>query len=257
MNTVDKSTLHLPQTILDWIGDAPLTDTSGHSGDKTYFVDREPAAYLKIGPKGKFAHACAMQRYWATKGLSADVVMYLSEDRDYFVTTPIPGKDGIALEHLAEPEKLSRAFGVALRRLHSVSFEDCPKDLLSQLLDEARNRAFQQCHLDDLRPFIGEANAETARAEVDANAYLLRRDALLHGDYCLPNIMLKDWQLTGFIDIAEGGVGDRHYDIAWGLWTIAYNLKQPKYGEMFLDAYGRDAIDPARLRICALLASME
>lgn len=254
---IDTSTLRLPQSILDWIGDAPLTDTSGCSGDKTYFVDREPAAYLKIGPKGKFARSSAMQRYWAGKGLSADVVMYLSEDRDYFVTTPIPGKDGLAPEHLAEPEKLSRAFGAALRRLHSVSFADCPVDLLTQLLDEAKDRSFQQWHMDDLRPFIGEAHAETARAEVKANAHLLRRDALLHGDYCLPNIMLDNWQLTGFIDIADGGIGDRHYDIAWGLWTIMYNLKQPEYGEMFLDAYGRDAIDPARLRICALLASME
>ena len=128
--------------------------------------------------------------------------------------------------------------------------------LLPQLLREAETRAFQQWHMDDLRPFIGEASAETARAEIAAGAHLLKTDALLHGDYCLPNIMLQNWQLTGFIDVAEGGAGDRHYDLAWGLWTIMFNLKDRKYGDLFLAAYGRDKIDPVRLRLCALLASM-
>lgn len=250
-------TYDFPPEVLAFIGDAKLTDTSGHSGDKTYFVDRMPPAYLKISPKGKFARAATMQRYWASKGLSADVLLYLSDDRDYIAVAPVPGKDGLAPEHLAEPETLSRVFGASLRKLHDTPFADCPVDLLSQLLNEAKTRAFQQWHMDDLRPFIGEASAETAREEVAAHAHLLKRDALVHGDYCLPNIMLQNWQLTGFIDIADSGIADRHYDLAWGLWTLMYNLKDSQYGEMFLDAYGRDAIDPARLRICALLASME
>ena len=255
--SIDKSTLALPQSVSDWIGDAALTDTSGHSGDKTYFVDRKPSAYLKISPKGKFARAAMMQRYWASKGLSGDVLLYLSDDRDYIAVAPVPGKDGLAPEYLTEPEMLSRVFGASLRKMHDTPCEDCPTDLMPQMLDEAKTRAFQQWHMDDLRPFIGEANAETARDEIAAGAHLLKRDALVHGDYCLPNIMLLNWQLTGFIDVADSGMGDRHYDLAWGLWTLMYNLKDKTYGEMFLDAYGRDAIDPARLRICALLASME
>ena len=257
MQTIDKSTLALPKAVSDWIGDAALTDTSGHSGDKTYFVGRAQPAYLKISPKGKFARASVMQRYWASKGLSGDVLLYVSGDRDYIAVAPVPGKDGLAPEHLADPEKMSRVFGASLRMLHNTPFDDCPVQLLPQLLNEAQTRAFQQWHMDDLRPFIGEASAETAREEIAANAHLLRNDALVHGDYCLPNIMLDHWQCTGFIDIAEGGTGDRHYDIAWGLWTLMFNFKDKRFGEIFLDAYGRDMIDPARLRICALLAAME
>jgi kanamycin kinase len=52
-------------------------------------------------------------------------------------------------------------------------------------------------------------------------------------------------------------MGDRHYDLAWGLWTVKRNLKSSKYGHRFLDAYGRDCIDKDRLRICGLLAAME
>ena len=247
----------LPMEIKHFIGNAPLTDTSGHSGDKTYRIESTSPAYLKIGPKGKFARAAVLQKYWGEKGLSAKVLMYVSDEKDYLITSPVAGQDGIWPAHLSAPEKLATAFGASLRMLHSQPFEDCPVDLLGNLLQESEVRAFQQWHLDDLCPFIGAASAETARDEVRARAHLLMRDALCHGDYCLPNIMLDNWQWTGFIDIAEGGAGDHHYDIAWGLWTIMYNLKDVKYGHIFLDAYGRDAIDPDRLRICALLASME
>ena len=38
----------------------------------------------------------------------------------------------------------------------------------------------------------------------------------LHGDYCLPNLIMRDFQLEGFIDLGYGGIGDLHYDLYWG-----------------------------------------
>ena len=82
----------------------------------------------------------------------------------------------------------------------------------------------------------------------------MRTDALIHGDYCLPNIILKDWKLSGYIDVGNGGLGDRHIDILWGIWTLKYNLKTTRYTERFMDAYGRDLVEPEKLRC---LAAME
>jgi kanamycin kinase len=72
---------------------------------------------------------------------------------------------------------------------------------------------------------------------------LLKSDTLLHGDYCLPNIILSDWQFSGFIDLDSAGLGDRHIDLFWGIWTLNFNLKTDVWGDRFLDAYGRDRID--------------
>ena len=72
-------------------------------------------------------------------------------------------------------------------------------------------------------------------------------DVLLHGDYCLPNVMLDDWAFAGFIDLGNGGVGDRHIDLFWGSWTLWFNLKTKEYTDYFLDAYGREAVDPEKL----------
>lgn len=84
-------------------------------------------------------------------------------------------------------------------------------------------------------------------AEKDA----LQSRVLLHGDYCLPNIILNNWKLSGVIDVGGGGVGDRHLDIFWGIWTLWFNLKINKYHERFLDAYGRDKADESILKIVA------
>ena len=74
---------------------------------------------------------------------------------------------------------------------------------------------------------------------------------LLHGDYCLPNIMLDDWKLSSFIDLGNGGVGDRHIDLFWGAWTLWFNLKTDKYRNRFFDAYGRDKVDVEKIKIIA------
>ena len=78
---------------------------------------------------------------------------------------------------------------------------------------------------------------------------LLKNEVLLHGDYCLPNIMLKDFKVTTFIDVGNGGIGDRHVDLFWGAWTLWFNLGTDAYRDRFLDAYGRDKIDPDVLTV--------
>ena len=84
-------------------------------------------------------------------------------------------------------------------------------------------------------------------AEKDA----LQGKALLHGDYSLPNIILNNWKFSGFIDVGNGGVGDRPIDLFWGIWTLWFNLKTNRYQERFLDAYGRDKADRSVLKIIA------
>ena len=79
----------------------------------------------------------------------------------------------------------------------------------------------------------------------------LEKNALLHGDYCLPNIILDGDKLSGFIDLGNGGVGDRHIDLFWGAWTLFFNLGTDKYRNRFFDAYGKELIEPEKLDLIA------
>lgn len=257
MQPMDLSTLNLPAALSDWIGDARAYESSGCSGAQTLLIDRDGGAFLKIAPKGALQRSAEMQAFWAEKGLSARVLMFCSEDRDFLLTEPVPGKCGVAPEHIAEPERLSALFGRSLRALHDCDASGCPvQNKMDEFLSANQSWTFNQEHLDLIAPYIGPARAESAREELENGRNLLQTDALIHGDCCLPNIMIHNWELTGWIDVGDSGLGDRHYDLAWGLWTLRYNLKKPRFGEIFLDAYGRDTIDARRLRLCGLLAGM-
>ena len=54
-------------------------------------------------------------------------------------------------------------------------------------------------------------------------------DTLIHGDFCLPNILVKDDKIVGFIDLGEAGIGDIWYDYAWCIWSFEFNLQTKKY----------------------------
>ena len=255
---IDITSLALPDTIAAVIGRAKLYESSGESGARTMFVDKGEGLYLKIAPAGKLARAARMQGFFAAKGLSSSLVAYESAEQDTMLVEALPGEDGTDEKYLAEPARLSAMFGQSLRRLHEADFTGCDlPDVMAEQFAHAEAAVYLQSHLELLAPYIGAASAEAAAREIRENKHLLRNDVVLHGDYCLPNIMLKDWELSGFIDLGEGGVGDRHYDLACGLWTLHYNLRTPAYGAVFLDAYGRDRIDGGRLRVCGLLAAME
>ncbi len=61
-------------------------------------------------------------------------------------------------------------------------------------------------------------------------------DDFVHGDLCLPNILIKDNGIVGFIDIGNCGRGDKYFDISWAVWSLGYNLGTNKYTKLFLDA---------------------
>ncbi len=60
---------------------------------------------------------------------------------------------------------------------------------------------------------------------------------LIHGDYCLPNVLVQDGRLSALIDVGGAGLGNPEDDLAAGVWSLQYNYG-PGYGREFLDAYG-------------------
>jgi len=60
---------------------------------------------------------------------------------------------------------------------------------------------------------------------------------LIHGDYCLPNVLVEDGRLSALIDLGGAGLGNPEDDLAAGVWTLQYNFG-PGLAREFLDAYG-------------------
>ena len=62
---------------------------------------------------------------------------------------------------------------------------------------------------------------------------------LVHGDYCLPNVLVEDGRLSALVDVGGSGLGDPKVDLAAGVWTLQYNYG-PGHAREFLDAYGAE-----------------
>jgi aminoglycoside phosphotransferase len=62
-------------------------------------------------------------------------------------------------------------------------------------------------------------------------------NVLIHGDYCLPNVLVEQGRLSGLVDVGLAGLGDSRDDLAAGLWSLNYNFG-PGYARAFLDTYG-------------------
>ena len=243
----------LPPDAERFIAGARIFDSSCSPEARVYFIDRDGGYYLKLADAGTLFREAQMTRYFHGKGLGTEVLFYEEYGRDVLITRAVRGEDLTHAMYLSEPERLAETTGTLLRELHEVSAFDCPvKDRMSEYFALAEENYhtgnYDGSHFPDS---FGYRSAEEAwRVLVDGRAELTN-EVLLHGDYCLPNIMLDNWKLSSFIDLGNAGVGDRHVDLFWGAWTLGFNLGTDKYRDIFFDAYGRDKIDFEKLKIVA------
>lgn len=228
-------------------------DSSCSPNARVWFIDKECGFYLKTAPKGALQKEAVMTRFFHSKQLAAEVLAYESLEQDWLLTTRVPGEDCLSPPYLEDPKRLCDTLAHLLRELHSTDFSGCPvPDRTADYCATAERNYRRGAY--DLSLFPdnwGYASPEEAWAVAEANLHLLRSDTLLHGDYCLPNIMLDNWKFSGFLDLDNGGVGDRHVDLFWGAWTLNFNLKTDSYRNRFFDAYGRDAMEEGMFPIIA------
>lgn len=244
-----------PDEIRTFLRGARLYDSSCSPEAQVVFIDKDGGYFLKSAPKGMLKREAAMTRYFHGKGLSADVLHYLSGERDWLLTAKIPGHDCVFAKYMEQPERLCDTLAQRLAELHALSHEGCPvPDHTARYLAGAecnfRAGLYNTAYFPNAWGF---SSPQAAYRFVAENGHLLQTDTLLHGDYCLPNIILDDWAWSGFIDLDNAGVGDRHVDLFWATWTLFFNLKTNRYRERFLDAYGRSRVDEGLLRLVAAI----
>lgn len=185
---------------------ANIFDSSSHPSMTVLYSDS--GYYVKIAEKSSLIKEAEMAKLFERNGMGVDVVSYISDVKDYMVTKPAKGED--ATHYLNNPERLCEVLAESMKFLHSRSIANVP---------------VSSC------------------METYADLNFVKQDVFIHGDFCLPNIILDNWKFSTFIDLGLAGVGDRHIDIYWALWSINHNLKTDKYTDYFLNLYGSDNYD--------------
>lgn len=223
-----------------------LYDSSCSHEARVIFIDADGGMFLKSAPKGSLAREAELAKYFFDMKLGAEVLAYHSDERDWLLTARVAGEDCTHPDYLSEPKRLCDTLAHLLRTLHDRPTHSCPVIHTARYLASAEY-GYQSNRVD--LSFGDFASADEAWHFLQTHAHLLQTDTLLHGDYCLPNVVLNDWKFSGFIDLGNGGVGDRHVDLFWGAWTLHFNLHTDVYRDRFFDVYGREQIDPERLRV--------
>lgn len=243
----------IPKEFHYLLRDSNIYDSSCSPEARVYFIENGEGYYLKCAPAGTLEKEVKLTRYFASKRLATEVVEYLTCDKDWMLTKKVLGEDCTHDTYLSNPKKLCDTTASLLRELHELECLGCPvrnhtENYVKTVIDNYNSGNYDKSAFPNS---FGYKTADEAFKVVEKNVQYLKNDTLLHGDYCLPNIMLDNWNFSKFIDLGNGGVGDRHVDIFWGIWTLFFNLKTNEYASRFIDAYGRDKVEKDMLKVIA------
>lgn len=239
-----------PQEFHNLLRGAEVYDSSSSEDARVYFIRKEQGYFLKTAAAGSLQREAAMTQYFHSKKLATEVLAYLQNERDWLLTVQISGDDCVHPRYLENPKRLCDTLAEILYHLHHENTDGCPVPDYSKQYLNLTETNYQKGLFNPKRGFD---SPQKAWATVEKYRHLLKNDTLIHGDYCLPNIILNDWRFSGFIDVDHGGIGDRHVDIYWALWSLHYNLKSNQFSQRFIDAYGKNSVNMEMLRLISAI----
>ena len=154
-----------------------------------------------------------------------------------------------------DAEQIVELAAKGLRSIHEIPIEHCPFDnRLNRLLETIRSNLENGKinHL-KLKDRFGIESADDLLHEVESYASEMEEDLVFsHGDYSMPNLLVAEGRITGFLDLGNCGVADRYYDLAVAEKSIVMNFGA-EYIDLFYTNYGKTDIDREKIRFFQII----
>ena len=238
----------------------------GESGAAVYrcSAEREPGRYLKTAPIAAGLHLdreAERLRWMKQRGLAVPTVYEYgtTDSTEYLVLDEVPGLAASDPTWVPLLPSVISALGEGLALLHRTGILDCPFDQrISSQIEAARVRlATGQVDEGDFDESRLGRRATDLFAELLASVPSHEDLVFTHGDYCLPNVLLRHSapdtvQVSGFIDCGRAGIADRHQDLALAIRSISFNFGA-EWVPTFLAAYGLAEPDADKVKLYTLL----
>ena len=253
-----------PQSIAAITDGKPFRlDTTGLSGSTVAIFED---MVVKCEPVSEESGNHLAMLRWLEGKIEAPRVLesVLQDGFQWVLMSRIPGEMACADPFRADPHGLVRVLAEAMKQLWALDASDCPVDQSPRAKLE-RARKIVEAGKVDMDLTEPDTFAPGGFASPEALLHWLEdhipeyEPVVTHGDYCLPNVFLKDRKFSGFLDLGRSGRGDKWTDIAI-LWRSLRDNFGGRYGkgvagfhpdELF-DALGLGK-DEARLRFYLLM----
>lgn len=148
------------------------------------------------------------------------------ENADYLLLTEISGLPASDDSLKTNIPGIIEQLVSGLKMIHSVSNKDCPFDtgtetVIELALERINKGMVDESDFDEER--LGK-NVEDLAHQLLATKPVREDLVFTHGDYCLPNIILENGNLSGFVDWGKAGVADRYQDLALLTRSVGHNF---------------------------------
>ena len=237
LNAIRKKQFQMrqpPEIAVQTAGKDFTLDSTGLSGSSVAIYDDIVLKSERVSEESE--NHLSMLR-WLDGRVSAPRVLesLVRDGYRWTLMTRISGEMSCADAYRTDPHRLVRVLAEAMQKLWTIDISDCPVDQ-SPAAKLARARKIVEAGAVDMDLVDPETFGENGFSSPAALLQWLQENApefepvLTHGDFCLPNIFLKEWDFSGFLDLGRSGAGDKWTDIAI-LWRSLRDNFGGHYGE--------------------------
>lgn len=221
----------LPPSIESLMQNQPyIPDTIGQSGASIrLYSDR----VLKIQPQSEESDREVAIMTWLSGKLPVPEILHTEtvDGTSYLLMSRLPGAMSCTPSLMQEPEKTVPILAQGLQMLWQVDVSDIPvQNTLEDKLRTAEYRVRQGlCDMENAEPGTYGPGGFSAPAQL--LAWLWEHcpqgtPVFSHGDYCLPNVFIRNGGISGFLDLGRSGVCDPYQDIALCYRSLLRNYEE-------------------------------
>ncbi len=217
----------------------------GLSPSKVFRLDaaNKNSLYLKTSPRvpGFSLLQEKLKLEWLENRLPVPKVLRFAEDEntDYLLLSEISGKPASDDSLKKNIPRVIEQLTTGLKTIHTLPVENCPFDArLDSAIKLARERIING--LVEQEDFDEERQGRTVEdifQELIAAKPTGEDLVFTHGDYCAPNVILKNGKLSGFVDWGNAGVADKYQDLALLSRSVSYNFGE-EWSKSVFEIYG-------------------
>jgi aminoglycoside phosphotransferase len=171
------------------------------------------------------------------------VLGYEKDDKNtYLLMTKVPGEMACADKFLKDPDQLTAILAAGLHALWQVDINSCPCNWsLERKLQKANYAvANDLVDIEDAEPYtFGENGFENPNHLLEWLLSNKPEEELVfsHGDFCLPNMLIENGEVSGYIDLGRTGISDKWQDIALCYRSLLHNFGGKYTGKQYQGFY--------------------